>query len=283
MEAQRVSWGRRLAKALAAVVMLLALAVLGLYLATQPMLRAKSAPVFAALPKGDVVEGRRLAAIVGCTSCHRDDLGGRLFLSIPNVADLVGSDLSRVREKYDDAALLRVLRAGVKRDGYYALGMPGHMQQRLTDREAADIIAFVRSVPPAPNPTTEATRTWPLGRLGVLLGKYDAYEGDEPESAIVLRDRAETRVGRHLVQIACTECHGTRLEGNAIMGAPALAITRAYTLEQFRTLLRTGTTLAGTKSKTGLMSSVSVARFRHLSDAEIADMHAWLTGPDAGK
>jgi mono/diheme cytochrome c family protein len=283
MEAQRVSWGRRLAKALAALVLLLAVAVLVLYLATQPMLRGRSTPAFTALPKGDAIEGARLAAIVGCTDCHRADLGGRLFLSIPNVADLVGPDLSRVREKYDDAGLLRVLRAGVKRDGYYALGMPGFMQQRLNDREAADIIAFVRSVPPAANPTTQATRTWPLGRLGVLLGKYRPYEGDDPESAVVLRDRAEPRVGRHLVQIACTECHGKRLEGDAIVGAPALAIARAYTPEQFRTLMRTGTTLAGTQSKTGLMSKVAVHRFSHLSDAEIADIHAWLTGPEAGR
>jgi mono/diheme cytochrome c family protein len=283
MEAQRVSWGRRLAKAVAALVLLLAISVLALYLATQPMLRGDQTRAYAALPKGDAVEGRRLAAIVGCTDCHRADLGGRRFLSIPNVADLVGPDLSRVREKYDDAGLLRVLRSGVKRDGYYALGMPGFMQQRLTDREAADIIAFVRSVPPAASPTTESTRTWPLGRLGVLLGKYHPYEGDAPESAAVLRDRAETRVGRHLVQIACTECHGKRLEGDAIIGAPALAIVRAYTPEQFRTLMRSGTTLAGTKSKTGLMSEVAVARFSHFSDAEIADIHAWLTAPGAAQ
>jgi mono/diheme cytochrome c family protein len=276
-----MSWGRRLARALAALVLLLAVAVLALYLATEPMMRGESTRAYAALPRGDAVDGRRLAAIVGCTDCHGAVLGGRLFVSIPNVADLVGPDLSRVREKYDDAGLLRVLRSGVKRDGYYALGMPGYMQQRLTDREAADIIAFVRSVPPATNPTTQATRTWPLGRLGVLLGKYHPYEGDAPESAVVLRDRAETRVGRHLVQIACTECHGKRLEGNAIIGGPALAIARAYTPEQFRALMRSGTTLAGTQSKTGLMSKVAVQRFSHLSDAEIADIHAWLTGPDA--
>jgi hypothetical protein len=48
MEAQRVSWGRRLAKALAALVLLLAVAVLVLYLATQPMLRGRSTPAFTA-------------------------------------------------------------------------------------------------------------------------------------------------------------------------------------------------------------------------------------------
>jgi len=282
MEA-RVSWGRRFARLLAGLLLLAAVAMLGLYLATQAMLRAKDTPAFSALPKGDPVEGRRLAAVTGCTGCHGADLGGRRFLSIPNVADLVAPDLSRVRDRYDDAGLLRVLRAGVKEDGYYALGMPGHMQQRMSDREAADVIAFVRSVPPAAKPVAESTRVYPLGRLGLLLGKYRAYEGDAPESAAVLRDRADPRVGRHVAQIACSECHGKSFEGNGEMGAPALAIARAYSLEQFRRLLREGVTLAGTRSKSGLMSDVSLNRFRHLSDAEVADLHAWLASSDRAR
>jgi mono/diheme cytochrome c family protein len=273
-------WGRRLAKLVAALALLVAVALGVLYLLTEPNVHDRAPRAFAALPKGDPVEGRRLAAIVGCTGCHGHDLGGEPFIHIPNVVALVAPDLSRARRKYDDAGLLRVLRSGVKRDGSYALGMPGFMQQRLSDREAADIIAFVRSVPEATKPVQGATAVYPLGRLGVLLGKYRPYEGDPPESAVVLRDRAEAKRGRHLVQIACTECHGDRLQGSEDIGAPALAIARAYSLAQFQALMRRGVTLAGTKSRTGLMSEVAVDRFSHMSDAEIADVHAWLTGSD---
>ena len=274
------AWGRRLAKLFAALLVVAAVALLALYLLSQRMLRNDHPPVFTALPKGDPVEGARLAAIVGCRSCHDHNLGGAQFIQIPYVASLVAPDLTRAREKYDDAGLLRVLRSGVKSDGEYAVGMPAEMQQRLTDREAADIIAFVRSVPPAANPVQGRTRIYPLGRLGVLLGKYKPYDGDPPEGAVVLRDRAETRLGRHLAQIACTECHGARFEGNEDVGAPALAIAKAYSLEQFRRFMRTGTTMAGTPSKTGLMTEMTQERFRHFSDAEIDDLHAWLTGPD---
>jgi mono/diheme cytochrome c family protein len=273
-------WGRRLAIFVAALAALAAVGLLALYLATQPMLRNDAPPHFAALPKGDPVEGGRLAAIAGCRSCHDHDLRGAPFIHIPNVVALVAPDLTRAREKYDDAGLLRVLRSGVKSDGHYALGMPGWMQQRLTDREAADIIAFVRSLPPAALPVQGHTELYPLGRLGLLLGKYHAYEGDPPESAIVLRDRAEPRRGRHLAQIACTECHGDHYQGSEDIGAPALAIAKAYSREQFHHLMRTGFTLAGTKSKTGLMSEMAQERFSHFSDAEIDDLHAWLTGPD---
>jgi len=274
------TWGRRLAKLFAALVLLAAVALIALYLSTQPMLRNDSPPRFAALPKGDPVEGARLAAIAGCRSCHGPDLGGAPFIHIPNVAALVAPDLTRARQKYDDAGLLRVLRSGVKSDGKYAVGMPATMQQRLTDREAADIIAFVRSLPPAAHPVQGSTRIYPLGRLGVLLGKYKPYEGDAPESALVLRDRAEARLGRHLAQIACTECHGDHFEGSEEIPAPALAIAKAYSREQFRHFMRTGITMAGTKSKSGLMSEMTQERFRHFTDAEIDELHAWLTGPD---
>jgi len=274
------TWGRRLAKLLAGLVVLLAVAMLALYFFSERMLRNDSPMRFSALPKGDAVAGARLAAIAGCRSCHDHDLGGAQFIHIPDVASLVAPDLTRAREKYDDAGLLRVLRSGVKSDGHYAVGMPAYMQQRLTDREAADLITFVRSVPAATHPVQGHTRIYPLGRLGVLLGKYPVYQGDPPESAVVLRDRAEPRLGRHLAQIACTECHGSHFEGNPDIPAPALAIAKAYSREQFRHFMRTGITMAGTKSKSGLMTEMTQERFRHFTDAEIDDLHAWLTGPD---
>jgi cytochrome c553 len=274
------AWGRRLAKLFAGLVVLLALAMLALYFSSDRMLRNDSPMHFTALPRGDAVAGARLAAIVGCRSCHGHDLGGSPFIQIPNVASLVAPDLTRARNRYDDAGLLRVLRSGVKSDGRYAVGMPAVMQQRLTDREAADIIAYVRSVPLAARSVQGHTRIYPLGRLGVVLGKYKPYDGDAPESALVLHDRAEPRLGRHLAQIACTECHGAHFEGNPEIPAPALAIAKAYSPVQFRHFMRTGITMAGTKSKSGLMTEMTQERFRHFTDAEIDDLYAWLTGPD---
>ncbi|MEO8161033.1 MAG: c-type cytochrome [Arenimonas sp.] len=264
-------------KAMLVLLALLVLAVAGLYGYSSWLMRAKPSPLaFAALTPGDPVEGKRLASIAGCTSCHEPDLGGGEFIHIDNVVRLFAPDLTRARERYDDAGLLRLLRTGAKADGNYALGMPAQMQQRLTDREAADIIAFVRSVPLAPKPVQSTTAVYPLGRLGLVLGEYKAYEGDVPESAAVLLDRAEPGRGRHLAQIACTECHGAQLEGDPGIGAPSLAIAKAYDLAQFSRLMRTGVTRAGTESKTGLMSGVARARFPAFTEEELADLHAWL-------
>lgn len=267
---------KKLAIGLLALVLL---AFAGLYLYTQPMLRADTSMAFAALPPGDAVRGAHIAAIAGCTSCHETDLGGREFIAEDYVFRLVAPDLTRARDKYDDAAFVRLFRSGAKVDGYYALGMPSEMQQRMTDAEVADVIAFVRSVPVSKKPVQEKTRLYPLGRLGLAMGEYRAYEADAPESPVVLRDRNEPLRGRHIAMIACTECHGSKLEGSD-MGAPALVIAKAYSREQFTRLMRTGITLAGTDSKSGLMSGVARRRFKALTDDEIADLHDYLrAGP----
>ena len=87
-------------------------------------------------------------------------------------------------------------------------------------------------------------------------------------------------LGRHLALIACTECHGRHFEGDPQIKAPPLAIAKAYTPEQFATLMRTGNTLAGKASQTGLMSEVARARFSHLRPEEVRALYEWLTGPE---
>ena len=58
--------------------------------------------------------------------------------------------------------------------------------------------------------------------------------------------------------------------------APSLLIAKAYSAEAFATLMRTGRTLAGTDSATGLMSSTARWRFAHFTDEEIGALKAYL-------
>jgi mono/diheme cytochrome c family protein len=267
-------------KAIVVLVLLLLTAWLGVHWYSNLKLRAPVLDVSAmALPPGDPVRGARLGAITGCSSCHDKDLGGNDFISEPYVFALVAPDLTRVRAKYDDAAFLRLFRANAKVDGKVAIGMPTEMQQRMTDQELADVIAYVRSAPPSADPVDGSTRLLPLGRLGLVTGEFEAYVADPPESAVVLRDRAEPARGRHLALIACTECHGMDMKGGG--KTPPLAIAKAYTLAQFTTLMRTGKTLAGTDSASGMMSGVARRRFVAFTDDEIADLHAFAAGSGA--
>ena len=55
---------------------------------------------------------------------------------------------------------------------------------------------------------------------------------------------------------------------------PDLRIAAAYEPDQFRRLLRTG--LAAGDREVGLMSEVARGRYKHLTDAEVDAVHAYL-------
>ncbi len=267
----RKRWIRRLLRGIGALAGVLLLAWGALYLYTERALQGTDFAVNAVLPKGDSASGARLARIHGCSGCHGRQLQGQVFADIPHVARLIAPNLTMVREKYDQQAFVRLMRAGTKVDGRLALVMPNQAHQRLTDQQLADLEAYMRSVPAVAN-ELPARRIQTLARIGVLTGEYDLDEmrADPPESAAVIADRNQPDRARHLVQTVCSECHGLDLKGYPQEGVPPLSVARAYNDQQFLRLLHEGKTLAGTDSASGLMSEVARFRFSVLTAEEVA-------------
>lgn len=271
-------WLRRGLMGLGGLALLLGMAYAGLYLYIERALRVPPPSVaLGQLPAGDAGEGARLARIFGCSGCHAPDLGGEVFVDIPNVARLVAPNLTRLRGDYEPAAFLRLMRAATKADGRLALVMPNKAHQRLTDRQLADLFAYLHSVPLVDR-ELPSSRLRPLGRLGIAMGEYDLEEmhADAPESPVVIADRNETDPGRHLALVACSECHGINFAGFPEDGSPPLLVARAYSDAEFVRLMREGLTKAGSESASGLMSQVARARFAHLTDEEIAALKSFL-------
>jgi len=271
------TWGKRIGLALG-VGLLLLLAGYGLaYWQTERMLAGDPGTPLAAIPPGDAVEGARLARVLGCTGCHGPALAGQVFVKIPHVARLVAPNLTLVRDRYDDAAFLRLMRTGTKTDGRIALAMPNKAHQRLSDAQLADLLAHLRKMPRV-DAEPPATVLRPLGRVAVALGQYHLSDilPDPAESDAVLADRNQPDRARHLLQVACSECHGLDFTGYPDDGIPPLLVVKAYTPDQFARLMREGLTNAGTETTTGLMSQVARHRFSRLTDAEIAGMKAYL-------
>lgn len=271
-------WLGMLGKVVLVIVLLATLAYGGVYAYTQSMLKVSTDVSLTVPSPGDAVEGARLARIVGCRGCHTDNLRGQPFMRLPYVIRLVAPNLTQARTRYTDEALVRLFRTGAKADGSLAVGMPHTAFQRLTDDDVANLIAFVRSVPVVENPGLGKTRVYPAARIGLLLGQFplEKFSGDPAESPMVLRDRSTPDRGRHIAQIACSECHGMDFDGAPDHGVPPLVVAKGYSLEHFTRLMRTGTTIAGTDSATGLMSSMGRERFQVLTDEEIADLHRFL-------
>jgi mono/diheme cytochrome c family protein len=162
--------------------------------------------------------------------------------------------------------------------------MPSFGFVRLTDDEMADIVAFLRQLP-AGGPDQPDHFIGPLDQ-------WRLWRGDTFQPAIEFmateRDKApvetgpEHAAGRHLVSIVCAECHGGDLTGNGwATGAPDLKVIAAYGVPELTRLLRTGVAVGG--RTVGLMTRVARDRLHHLSDAQIADIHAYLTARAASR
>ena len=224
---------------------------------------------------GDPVEGSRLASVLGCKGCHGQDLGGRVnCYERPDEFRLTCPNVTEVQRTYDDRALVALLRHGRKSNGALVDFMPWDMYAQLSDADLAHVIAYVRSAPAAGKAALPASSySWTI-RWKMLRGLYPERNNLQDYDSVPLEGPAER--GRYLASIACPECHAPDLRGYPGENAPNLIIAKAYSPEAFARLMTEGITLAGTESRTGLMTAVARGRFSYLSPDDIVALKTYL-------
>lgn len=262
------------------VVLLLVVAGAIVYLLSERVLRRTyTEPQVDILVPSDsqsVLEGHRLALIRGCSGgCHGANIEGGVFIDDLLLARLVAPNLTAAVRRYSNADIVRIVRRGVRPDGFSVIGMPSEMFSGLTDEDLGEILAYLRSVPPRPGPAPER-RLGPLARLAFVAGKL------RPAAELVGRatlltgiwpqDGDSTARGAYLARTSCTECHGLDLRGSD--PAPDLRIAAGYSFEAFRGFMRTGKALGNRELP--LMSSVARQRFSHFTDPELRELYAFL-------
>ena len=220
----------------------------------------------------------RLARVLGCLSCHGEGLRGKLMFDAPGVARVFAPNITEVAAKSSDQQLAAAIRQGIGHDGRGLFIMPSPQYSRLTDRETAALVGWIRTLPRAQG-QARGLSAGPIGRLGLVTGAF------KPAPAGVAEYRTQAPVAldpvheaaRHLAATACSECHGPALMGGSAgpgEKAPDLRVAAGYDLAQFRTLMRSGRPPDG--RDLGLMATVAKADFSHLTDAEIDALHAYL-------
>lgn len=233
-----------------------------------------------ATPAGDPVEGARIARRVGCDGCHDEGgKGGGFDHQTPEGDRVVAPNLTVKRALYDDAGLARLLHQGKTHDGHQPFGMPIFMLQHLSDSEVRDITAWLRALPTVDNPGLAESQLTPATLKRLQDGTHPFAQDDRPDAGNMPPETRPTEslaLGRYLAATSCSECHGPDLNGFDGDDAPSLVVAKAYTLEKFRRLMKTGEVAAGGKSKTGFMSEIAAYRFSVLTDAEIAALKQYL-------
>ena len=263
--------------ALAGLVTFVVLAIAGGFAASEVMIRwpvrKPTSTLVASVDPGAVVRGRRLAKLTGCHDCHGDNLEGRLFHDEMPIVRAWGPNLSRVLAGRTDAEIDLAIRHGVGVDGRRLWIMPSSAFAQLSDRETADLVAYLRTYRPAGG-VQPPIQIGPLGRIGLLLGKFQS----EPQVLAAGPPRLEEvgpehAQGRDLARL-CVECHGSNLDGSAVLKSPDLSIAASYDAEDFERLMSTGIAAGG--RKIGLMTTVGPTRFSALTKDEVAALHRYL-------
>lgn len=216
-------------------------------------------------------EGRRLARVYGCLmGCHDSQMQGGMRFDVPGLGVFTSPNLTEAFARRSPEQIDALVRYGVRFDGSRLLAaMPSSQFSHITDDEASAIYSFIRSVEPQSNqPASSAVSL--RGRLALARRQVTT----EYDRAALERERPPRSPGERLARATCAECHGANLMGKAEHGSPPLVMVHAYSLEQFRTLLRTGMALGG--RELGLMKTAAKLRYAFLSDEEIQSLYDYL-------
>lgn len=172
-----------------------------------------------------IARGRHIAATRGCADCHGPDLGGAKVIDDPAMGRIHGPNLTRGRgglpASYTSADFVRAIRHGVAADGHGLFLMPSTDYARFTENDMADLIAYVKSVPPVDRESVPLT-IGPVARALMVAGKI-RLSAEVINHATVRPDVVVPGVtveyGRYLA-VGCTGCHGPRFAGGKIDVGP---------------------------------------------------------------
>jgi cytochrome c553 len=176
-----------------------------------------------------LARGHHIATTISkCSGCHETDFGGGLFIDAPPVARLYTANLTGgkggIGRQLSDLDWERAIRHGVKPDGSALMFMPAEEFQRLSDQDAAALIAYLKSLPPVDREQGKNS-IGPIGRalyakgdLALIPAEMIDHSAAHPQPVPMA---VSVEYGRYMADIGgCKGCHGPGLSGGRIPGTP---------------------------------------------------------------
>jgi mono/diheme cytochrome c family protein len=235
-----------------------------------------------------IERGHHLVTIRGCTDCHGADLAGKVMIDDPALGTIYAANLTSgkggVGAEFSDADFFRVLEHGVDPEGKSVYVMPSEEFTHLGDQDLADIIAYIRSVPPVDAEHPEP-RIGPMGRIFFLAGQLPLMPAeliDQSAPRPTAPAPGPTAEYGSYLAITCEGCHGPTLSGGPAPGAPpdtppAANLTPGGELvgwneADFAKAVRTGVKPDGRK----IDPFMPVANFSEMTDDEVTAVWLYL-------
>lgn len=231
-------------------------------------------------PAAVIAHGERLTHVFGCRGCHEPNLQGDWFNSdSPGLGKIYASNLTRVIPTMTDQQIESLIRTGrhpVRGDLWI---MPSETLQRMSEPDLKAIIADLRTLTPAGDPTPPPAFA-DKGKAMIASGELKPVAAYMAEYKSKLPPDLGPKFawGRYLVGATCAECHGADLTGipdfEPGVSTPDLDIAGAYSDAELEQLLTTGK--GKTKPDLGLMTEVGKAHFSYLTPEERAAIIAYV-------
>ena len=228
-----------------------------------------------------VAHGQRLTEVLGCTGCHAPKLTGQnIFDEAPQYGVMYAPNLTQFVPHHSDAQIEAILRRGIEPTRKDLWGMPSSVFQNLSASDMAALIAYLRSLHAAGEPS-------PPPRLSALAKKQFIDTGQvKPEAQFVAEAKLKPPVdlgrryelGRYITSVTCAECHGSDLTGTKDvepgLNSPNLIVVGGYTRADFERLTTTGVPVGGRKLR--LMDEVAKHRLTKMTPHERDALYAYL-------
>lgn len=287
---------RLLIRIVLAVVVLVLLVALGGVANGWRLLQAREpnppSSITAATDSASLARGEHVARVV-CAGCHApaSDLplsgNGENILHVPDgptFGTLQPPNLTPggVLAQRSDGELARAIREGVGHDGRALLVMPSAMFHRMSDRDVACLIGWLRSQP-AVDSARVSRRLNPLGYaiLGFRVfepGVQPPVKGPIPEPP----PGPNAAHGEYLSWIlTCRDCHGPDLRGGrkgqlAPIGPDLGALCAAHDVEAFDHAVREG--ISPTRGRALDPTLMPYPTYHQLDRVEVEALYAYLRG-----
>lgn len=255
----------------------------------QRVIRITPAPLVAGAGSNWLEQGRYLFNTRGCADCHGASGGGReiirsgaMLVVSPNITQGANS----ATQNYTGIDWIRTLRHGVKPNGRPAMIMPSEDYNRLTDDDLAAIIGYVSQL--APVDGRAATIALPVA-VKVLYGFGAVRDAAEiidhalaPQVPVPVAVSIEH--GKYVAH-SCIGCHGERLSGGKIPGAPpewpapanltpgsGSAMLRYPDAQAFMAMLKSGKRPDGS----AISNVMPFGSLRQMNETDMRALHAYL-------
>lgn len=237
-----------------------------------------------------LINGRHVATIRGCVDCHGVDFEGGIFIEDPVVGLLVATNLTAgdggIGASYNNEDWIRAIRHGVRKDKKPVVFMPSHEYNQIDRKDLADLIAYIKSVPPVDNELPETSIGLPFRAMYLIGGEIHLFPARLIDHSLPIPETIENRppveLGEYLAA-TCTGCHGAGFSGGTIPGVPpnwpaATNLTKGgplanYSIDDFITTMRTGKTPDGREMDSQYMPWVV---FGQMTDEELSGLFTYL-------